>query len=193
MRAATIIALVPAVLATNGVPVDQPWDALKNVPYFPLESVLPIFSGRAVLDSHALESRAILEQNGRDQLALMPHRPHKRDTLSGNNHGLAKRARGQGKRGQIRSVVRRGATCPATGDSSSTTSAAATTKSVTTTKGGSTPTTKPTTSKTTTTAKPTSTKGVTVDKGGVGPFTGWGTWYDVGLGACGWWNNPGDP
>lgn len=41
---------------------------------------------------------------------------------------------------------------------------------------------------------PSSTTGdFTVDRDGNGPFSGWGTWFDDGLGACGWTNSAADP
>lgn len=45
---------------------------------------------------------------------------------------------------------------------------------------------------TTTAAQPTATQ-YTVDPYGNGPFSGWGTWFDVGLSACGTWDTPGMP
>ena len=54
-------------------------------------------------------------------------------------------------------------------------------------------------STTSTSVTPNSTAGsgtttaITVDSAGNGPFSGWGTWFDDGIGACGWTNTAADP
>jgi hypothetical protein len=53
----------------------------------------------------------------------------------------------------------------------------------------------PSTTKTTTSTRaPVATASpVTVDPAGNGPFSGWATWFDVGLSACGFQDTPGMP
>jgi len=46
---------------------------------------------------------------------------------------------------------------------------------------------------TTSSAAPPSNTVYTVDPWGNGPFSGWGTWFDVGLSACGTYDTPGMP
>lgn len=108
----------------------------------------------------------------------------------------------QTKRKVARKVKKRAGTCPtksATTESTSTIGGGliahpSSSTAAPTTTAAPTATAAPTTSAapTTTAAKPTTTQ-YTVDPYGNGPFSGWGTWFDVGLNACGTYDTPGMP
>lgn len=220
MLVASFLSVLPFLTAISALPTAEPVANAEANPYNPFYPPIShthadgnyyVRSEGLLYSRKDLESRAELETRGRSSSGLFSQAMEER-----NQYRIApvekrgKRTPGHMKRGDTR-VVKKRAQCPvatpSTGGGSASTAVPASSSAAQTTAAPSiaVPTTTPipttsakpspsTTITTTSTRAPVATASpVTVDPAGNGPFSGWATWFDVGLSACGFQDTPGMP
>jgi hypothetical protein len=202
MRFITLLSLLPILIAS---PTPKPGpEAEPYNPFFPADYSAPSAPNDGALARRQgnLESRAALEQAGQARINAA--------RAANGKAPLSKRLPEKSVRKIRRKHAKRACsvkTSTSVAPTATVTSSASATSASTTFIGGgaiaipsassvtpasSAAASSAVTSTSTSAAAPAATQ-YTVDPAGNGPFSGWGTWFDVGLSACGYYDTPGMP
>lgn len=205
MRLFALLSLLPVLTLSTPVPITEaeavaePYNPFSPPPY-PVDADVPHY--RRFTQEELLD-RAQLEESGRDQIALAmkaAHGPVKRSAEITDSTRGQKTAKVCTPKTTDRKVRKRAKVCTPKTKTASATSAVVTqtgnSPSSSTSQSNNEPSTAGGIVAPTTTRAPVSTPTAvrkSVDPYGDGPFSGWGTWFEVGLSACGTWDTPGMP